>query len=155
MAQVVIAGLLPTLIHVYCFTALFLAYGARKSRTVAGWAPLAVHLTLPVVLLRYAMPGASYIPGFGSFMVGVVGVQCMAYAYTYHYLNWFAKTRVIGWADVSRRRLALILVLWAASVALYYVNYQLGLTVLFGLSLAHVFLELPLDIRTISFLTRA
>ena len=31
-------------------------------------------------------------------------MRFIAFAYTYHYLNWFTKTRVIGWADILRRR---------------------------------------------------
>jgi hypothetical protein len=72
-------------------------------------------------------------------------VRFLAFAYTYHYLNWFSKTSIIQWHAVSRARLALVAILWIASVALYYVNYDLGLRWLFLLSLSHVLLEFPLN----------
>ena len=72
-------------------------------------------------------------------------VRFLAFAYTYHYLNWFSKTSIIQWHAVSRARLALVAILWVASVALYYFNYDLGLRWLFLLSLSHVLLEFPLN----------
>jgi hypothetical protein len=75
-------------------------------------------------------------------------VRFLAFAYTYHYLNWFSKTSIIQWHAVSRARLALVATVWLASVALYAVNYDLGLRWLFLLSLAHVLLEFPLNHRS-------
>jgi len=69
----------------------------------------------------------------------------IAYAYTYHYLNWFSKTSIIGWYQVPKARLILVGVLWVVSVGLYLVNYNLGLRWLLLLSLAHVLLEFPLN----------
>ena len=73
----------------------------------------------------------------------------IAFAYTYHYLNWFSKTTVIKWHEVSKSRLLLIAVLWILSVACYYIDYRLGFMVLFMLSMLHVFLEFPLNIVSI------
>ncbi len=75
-------------------------------------------------------------------------MRLIAFAYTYHYLNWFSKTSVIRWHDVPRNRFALVVVVWIASVALYYHDFMLGLRWLFLLSLAHVFLEFPLNHRS-------
>jgi hypothetical protein len=69
----------------------------------------------------------------------------MAFAYTYHYLNWFSKTKVINWHQVSRKKLAISVGIWIASVALYFYDYKLGLAALFFLSVLHVFLEFPLN----------
>jgi len=41
-----------------------------------------------------------------------------------------------------------MVMLWLAAVALYFVNYSIGLTVLYAGSLLHVLLEFPLDIQT-------
>jgi hypothetical protein len=76
---------------------------------------------------------------------GIVVMRFIAFAYTYHYLNWFSKTSVIQWHQIPRRRLVLLGLIWIASVALYAVDYALGLRWLFFLSLAHVFLEFPLN----------
>lgn len=73
----------------------------------------------------------------------------IAFAYTYHYLNWFSKTTVIKWHEVSKSRLALIAILWILSVIFYYVDFRLGFMVLFLLSMLHVFLELPLNVISI------
>ena len=72
-------------------------------------------------------------------------VRFLAFAYTYHYLNWFSKTSIIQWHAVSTGRLLLVSAAWIASVALYAVNYELGLRWLFLLSMAHVLLEFPLN----------
>ncbi|MCU0434658.1 MAG: hypothetical protein MUC87_14480 [Bacteroidia bacterium] len=76
---------------------------------------------------------------------GVAIMRFIAFAYTYHYLNWFSKTSVIKWHEVSKLRLALIGVLWAAAVGLYLWDYSIGFNVLFLLSFLHVFLEFPLN----------
>lgn len=73
----------------------------------------------------------------------------IAFAYTYHYLNWFSKTTVIKWHDVSKSRLGVIAILWVLSVVFYYIDFRLGFMVLFLLSMLHVFLELPLNVISI------
>jgi len=72
-------------------------------------------------------------------------MRLIAFAYTYHYLNWFSKTEVIKWHEVSRKRLGIIGLLWLASIAVYVYNYRVGFIVLYGLSFLHVFLEFPLN----------
>ncbi|MCC9606280.1 hypothetical protein LOC68_18665 [Blastopirellula sp. JC732] len=74
-------------------------------------------------------------------------VRFLAFAYTYHYLNWFSKTQIIGWHEVPKTRLAVIVIAWLASMGLYAVNYDLGLRWLFLLSLTHVLLEFPLNFQ--------
>jgi len=69
----------------------------------------------------------------------------IAFAYTYHYLNWFSKTSVIRWHLIPRKRLWIILGLWGASIGIYAYDYLLGLKWLFFLSLLHVLLEFPLN----------
>jgi hypothetical protein len=72
-------------------------------------------------------------------------VRFLAFAYTYHYLNWFSKTSIIQWHAVSKARLLLVTIAWIASIGLNVVNYDLGLRWLFLLSLGHVLLEFPLN----------
>ena len=79
---------------------------------------------------------------------GVAVMRFLAFAYTYHYLNWFSKTSIIGWHRVDRRKLAATLVVWGGSLALYAVDYGLGARWLLTLSLAHVLLEFPLNHRS-------
>lgn len=76
---------------------------------------------------------------------GLIVMRFIAFAYTYHYLNWFSKTSIIGWHKVGMKRLAGIGALWAAAVGTYVYNYALGYKVLFCLSFMHIFLEFPLN----------
>ena len=73
----------------------------------------------------------------------------IAFAYTYHYFNWFSKTSVIRWHEVPRLRLAGVLTVWLFSIGLYAANYSAGVKWLFFLSLTHVLLEFPLNQLTI------
>lgn len=77
---------------------------------------------------------------------GFVIMRFIAFAYTYHYLNWFSKTSVIKWHLVPKKTLTITILLWVASIAFYLYDYNLGLKVLFLLSFLHVFLEFPLNI---------
>ena len=68
-----------------------------------------------------------------------------AFCYTYHYLNWFSKTKVINWHEVSRRWIIITGIIWVASLALYATDYKTGFMALFFLSMLHVFFEFPLN----------
>lgn len=81
---------------------------------------------------------------------GFVTMRFIAFAYTYHYLNWFSKTSVIKWHLVPKKILIITLLLWIISISLYIYDYSLGLHVLFFLSFLHVFLEFPLNIVSFS-----
>jgi len=74
----------------------------------------------------------------------------LAFAYTYHYLNWFSKTSIIRWHEVSKRKLIWAVVIWIISIALYAYNYRVGLLALLFLSLLHVVFEFPLNYMSIS-----
>jgi hypothetical protein len=77
---------------------------------------------------------------------GFIIMRFIAFAYTYHYLNWFSKTSVIKWHQVPKKTLAITIGLWLLSAALYIYDYNMGLTALFFLSFLHVFLEFPLNV---------
>lgn len=79
---------------------------------------------------------------------GFVVMRFIAFAYTYHYLNWFSKTSVIQWHKVPKVTLVITLALWLFSVALYVIDYSIGLKALYFLSFLHVFLEFPLNITS-------
>lgn len=171
---------LPTLIHVYVFTGLFILYGALKTRSRSGYLSLIVFLTCGLIFFVLTPPlfgvsENSYLrASFGPFqrmafylarLIGLADVnnpgdvyqsasgtavlRLIAFAYTYHYLNWFSKTSVIGWHEISRSRIVMIIVLWLAAVGIYAVDYRVGFAVLLTLSLAHVILEFPLNHQTI------
>ena len=72
-------------------------------------------------------------------------MRFIAFAYTYHYLNWFSKTSIIKWHEVGLPRLIAVTAIWIGSIGLYLYNYTLGFKFLFCLSLTHVYLEFPLN----------
>lgn len=75
----------------------------------------------------------------------ILFARFIAFAYTYHYLNWFSKTSIIRWHKVPKLRFAGVCILYAASIALYIYDYTIGFQWLFLLSFAHVVLEFPLN----------
>jgi hypothetical protein len=79
---------------------------------------------------------------------GVALMRFIAFAYTYHYLNWFSKTSIIQWHKVPVAWSIANVALWIGAVSLYAWDFRTGVLVLFSLSWLHVFLELPLDFRT-------
>jgi hypothetical protein len=78
----------------------------------------------------------------------VAVMRFIAWAYTYHYLNWFSKTSIIGWHRVPKVGIAIVVAIWLVSLGLYAADYALGFKWLFLLSLAHVLLEFPLNHRS-------
>ncbi|MDF2452241.1 MAG: hypothetical protein K0S26_1745 [Bacteroidota bacterium] len=79
---------------------------------------------------------------------GFVIMRFIAFSYTYHYLNWFSKTSVIQWHKVPKKTLIITLALWIFSMALYVIDYNIGLKALYFLSFLHVFLEFPLNVTS-------
>lgn len=81
---------------------------------------------------------------------GILLMRFIAFAYTYHYLNWFSKTEVIRWHKVPKARFVAVIVLWVVSLILYGFNYGLGLRWLYFLSFCHVLLEFPLNVVSVT-----
>lgn len=77
--------------------------------------------------------------------LAVMFARFIAFAYTYHYLNWFSKTSVIRWHQVPKARFVVVIVAWVASIVLYLSDYSIGFRWLFLLSFLHVMLEFPLN----------
>ena len=171
---------LPTIIHVFLFTGLFVLQGALKNKSVTAFISLGVFIACAVSFVFIHIPNSEilsvaekgYIQKYFSIinqslasvfninfkgnsndifeLPALIAVQrFIAFAYTYHYLNWFSKTSVIKWHDVSKTRLGVIAILWIVSVVFYYVDFRLGFMVLFLLSMVHVFLELPLNVHSV------
>lgn len=173
-----IAVFTPTLVHVYIFTGLFMLYGALKNNSLPGFISVLVLVGCSFYILNspvtnFKAPNALTIQRFdeSSFNnvieffreylglkdityknINVTYVRILsfiAFAYTYHYLNWFSKTSIIQWHKINIKKLIILFSIWILSVVLYYVNYKLGFIVLLTLSFLHVFLEFPLNIISI------
>jgi len=81
---------------------------------------------------------------------GILLMRFIAFAYLYHYLNWFSKTEVIRWHKVPKKRFIAVIILWVASLGVYAYSYAIGLQWLFFLSFSHVLLEFPLNFVSIA-----
>lgn len=162
---------IPTLIHVYVFTGAFLLFGALKDKVVSGYVAVFIFLLCPALLCILfttveTRPTLWAMGNYGHFAnlnkvslrnqslsiftdkASIALTRVIAFAYTYHYINWFTKTGVIGWHRISATRAVMIGVIWIASVSLYFYDYHLGFSWLFILSLGHVILEFPLNQRS-------
>lgn len=179
--------LLPTIIHVFCFTGLFIFYGALKSRSWSGLASLAVfclcalsffifgrdetagNVGPSVQKIYFAFTQLNYslmapfsrqnldLPANAAQYIYFVNyrlyhsplalaiMRLIAFAYTYHYLNWFSKTSIIQWHNIPRARFIGVLAIWISSLMAFAVSYQLGLRLFYFLSIIHVLLEFPLN----------
>lgn len=120
--------------------------GSRVSEsfTRSGFNQVEYHLAL---LLGSIARGTDFVV---SSALGVRLAIFLAFAYTYHYLNWFSKTSIIRWHLVPKRKLVWAVVIWAASIALYLYDYRVGLLALLFLSLLHVVFEFPLNYLSVS-----
>lgn len=172
-----LAGYIPTVIHVYVFTGLFMMLGwlRRPSRDSAG--ALAAYLLCPLLCWLAPLDWSAAASGWAerafvgtlssinTLILGDAGIaldrtqliehpasilvtRVLALAYLYHYLNWFSKVEVIGWARISPKRGALIVTLWVFAVGFYFHDYALGFLLLLTLSFLHVVLEFPLNHRS-------
>ena len=181
--------MLPTIIHVFVFTGLFIVYGALKNKSKSGILSFVVFIASSIFLVSFLPSSDTSVPskfveknisnfeilnrslilifGFDSSVtdlqsafslskiqlltspVSIAVARFIAFAYTYHYLNWFSKTTVIKWHEVSKKRLLIILFLWIGSIISYLIDYNFGFKVLFLFSILHVLLEFPLNIVSI------
>ena len=176
-----IAIFLPTIIHVFVFTWLFMIYGVLKEKSWAGLISIITLIGCGILIFTFQPAGlgytvSSYVQNsYAMFSelnfrlintfhlgnltevsqvfttnIGFVMMRFIAFAYAYHYLNWFSKTSVIKWHLVPKKTLIVTLLIWLISISLYIYDYTLGLKVLFLLSFLHVFLEFPLNIVSIT-----
>lgn len=166
----VIAYLLITIVHVFVFTAIFILAGAIKTRSRSGYLSFAIFVGCAAALLLARIPlwqeaGTEVRSLYSTFqqlnlillqftgsgasrMYGEAGIRIMrfiAFAYTYHYLNWFSKTSVIRWHEISPRRSVMIGAGWLACLAAYAISFRTGFAVSYCLSVLHVMLEFPLN----------
>lgn len=181
VVAITVGVFLPTIIHVYLFTMLFMAFGAVNSKSGPGWISVLALIAVPFLIFASNINPANYVIGQNvqeaflastfqnldfeiAKLLGIAKDQnfmllskaglkiqvFIAFCYTYHYLNWFSKTTVIGWAkQMNKPKMIGIGAIWLISVALYWTNYRTGLLALFLLSFLHVLLEFPLNVVSV------
>jgi hypothetical protein len=166
---------LPTVIHVYFFTSLFILFGALKSNSKPGIFSFFLMLVIPFLLIgitshpiinenhfsnNYIIQsfeilnkGIARFFGFNNMsfdnLFNLKIERFLAFAYTYHYLNWFSKTKIIRWHEAPLSWTISTFSIWILAVATYFYDSKLGFSFMFLLSLLHVFLEFPLNIVSI------
>ena len=167
-----IVVMLPTIIHVSLFTLIFILYGSHKNQQsrrgklliLLYLSCVALLIFLPTTAQQLSIKIAESIDAFIPLANQLSQMfnprqhessltpafRFIAFAYTFHYLNWFVKVNTIKWHKISRTRTTLISIFWLASVLIYTIDLQLGLKVLFILSITHVILEFPLNALSIS-----
>ena len=172
-----LAGYLPTVVHVYVFTGLFMLVGTLRRPSRDSRAAMAAYVLCPLLCwwapLAWSAPASGWagnafigtLSSISRLILGDAGhaltgdalltdptailvARVLALAYLYHYLNWFSKVEVIGWARMSPLRGVIIGAAWIGASALYFRDYLLGFTVLLLLSFLHVVLEFPLNHRS-------
>lgn len=124
----ILVGLfLPTIIHVYIFTLLFMIMGSLNNKSKAGWIGVIILIISPILIFITPLD-LSFYKSFESnevittarnfrfiqyltetfnrpnnttpFVLSSISIKIqifIAFCYTYHYLNWFSKTSIIKW----------------------------------------------------------
>jgi hypothetical protein len=159
---------LPTLVHVFLFTAIFIVHGALKRNSKPAYASAVLLFGVAISFFIFSKTPSNYLAselyegnmrffeedirelvkffGLGSSWEYIMAsARFVAFAYTYHYLNWFSKTETIGWHKIPRKTAVIIGTLYLLFVGLYLYDFTTGLKALVFLSLLHVILELPLN----------
>lgn len=169
LANLFLFSCLTTLTHVYLFTLLFLLVGSLKhlhfwgilnvlALIIGGIAlleidPIILFLTQNEFLNKsgFGLFAHNLQQAFDQLQLASVSpenwMQFFAFIYTYHYLNWFSKTDVIGWAKGNKTRVWLMIFIWFVLVSVYVIDVQLGFYLAIILSVLHVVLEFPLNIH--------
>ncbi|MCB0756617.1 MAG: hypothetical protein KDB98_13535 [Flavobacteriales bacterium] len=179
-ALVALGILVPTVMHVFLFTALFMLYGAAKNRSGIGLLAVMILISCAVLIFFIDTTALSSSAtawakeSFGTYRFEVVNNQVanvlgignlhqdyfngigmkiqtfIAFAYIHHYLNWFAKTAVIGWHQgLKGTRFWAIVGIWLLLCSLFLVDYRLGFFCTISLSFLHVILEFPLNAHSL------
>ncbi len=168
--EVIFNILLTTMIHVWLFTAIFMLNGAILSKSKYGLITFVIFLICSLALFfieksHYQISNFVYnilkLKNFtalnnvisdifsfekNNYLGGNNNVQSfIAFSYTYHYLNWFFKAQIINWHKLSKKMLFVIVLLYLVILTFYIIDYRLGFFITFFLSIAHVFLEFPLN----------
>lgn len=173
----VFAVAMPTLIHVFLFTAMFMLGGALRSKSAPGMG--AVVLLAACAASFFELPleqgapsqlaGLSLFTPIAQMLSGLSGLSAegaaagvpssvfgfLAFVYSYHYLNWFSKTEAIAWHRIPRRRMAILAGVYCAMLGSYALSMELGLALSVFAASLHIFLELPLDARAMAGLWRS
>lgn len=146
------AGWLSVLVLVACVFLIFIIPAGNLKYDVSQYVKDSMGPFALVNVSLVNLLGLDQLPHLSKIyetQAGFMVMRFIAFAYTYHYLNWFSKTSVIKWHQTERKNMIIIILLWIISVGFYAYDYKIGMQVLFFLSFLHVFLEFPLNVVSI------
>ncbi|HEV3089313.1 MAG TPA: hypothetical protein VGX96_19060 [Candidatus Elarobacter sp.] len=145
------SGVLSLVVFACCAASFFVYVPAALGATVGDYVRHSYGsfqaLNAVLIQLFHFGTGTSLSEIYDS-TAGLVVMRLIAFAYTYHYLNWFSKTSIIKWHEIPKRRSAMIVVAWLCSLGIYAYSYTIGMIALYFLSVLHVMLEFPLNHQT-------
>ncbi len=145
------SGVLSLLVFLLCAVSFFVYVPGAFASTVGDYVRHSYGsfqtLNAELIKLFHLGTGTSLAEIYDS-TAGLTVMRLIAFGYTYHYLNWFSKTSIIKWHEVSRSRAAVIVGGWLGSLAIYGYSYDMGFVALYFLSVLHVMLEFPLNHQT-------
>jgi len=162
--------LLVTVIHVWLFTAIFMLNGAIASKSRYNLITFVIFLVCSFALFfiqntHYEISNFVHnilsVKNFTSMNNSISNIfslkqrndlggnnsvqSFIAFAYTYHYLNWFSKVEIIKWHKLPKQKMMAVLGFYLVILIFYGIDYRLGFFITIFLSVAHVFLEFPLN----------
>jgi hypothetical protein len=142
------SGVLSLAVFAVCAASFFIYVPSALGHTLGEYVrnSYGSFQTLNAELIKVFHPGAgTSLSEIYESSTGLIVMRLIAFAYTYHYLNWFSKTSIIKWHEIPRSRTAIIICLWLSALLLYGYSYQAGMMALYFLSVLHVMLEFPLN----------
>ncbi len=162
--------LLTSIIHVWLFTAIFMINGTISSRSKYELITLIIFLFCSLAIFfidnnNYKISQFAYnelssgnITGINTLLSDIFSFKqrnsfnannnvqsFITFAYTYHYLNWFSKAKIIKWHKLSRPKILALTSFYLLVLGFYFIDYRTGFLITIFLSMAHVFLEFPLN----------
>jgi len=151
------SGVLSLMVFFACGVSCFIYAPAALGHTVGGYVrnSYVSFQTLNAELIKISSLGAgTSLKEIYESTAGLMVMRLIAFAYTYHYLNWFSKTSIIKWHEITKSRTAIIISVWLSALILYGYSYQAGMLALYFLSVLHVMLEFPLNHQTFASISR-
>ncbi len=182
--SLIIGIFIPTLIHTTIFTGAFMLEGALKSKSAIGLFSFVVFVLCNLLFfvipdidgrlldnpyvqsifmegdffrINQAVNAVLYSISDSFVLDSPNGLRIqgyIAFAYTYHYLNWFSKTELIKWHQVPQGQLILSIAIWLISIAIHLIDVKTGIMFIALLSMLHVIMEFPLNHRSFSNITK-
>lgn len=146
-----VSGYLSIVIFLACVLSVLFLPAGDQAYSPQSWAWESFRLSkfdfLNLIVARFFDPELSYAALWEN-ELALQTQRLVTFSYTYHYLNWFSKTSLIGWHKVSPKLLGTTIGLWVLAVVLYAYDFRTGLMALLFLSNLHVFFEFPLNFRS-------